>query len=71
LRSSVRQIGERVDVLVETPLCAFSLDEYADNPARPILLRCFDKPRMAVDPWSTENTPLFGDSSITGLEMPE
>jgi phosphoribosyl-dephospho-CoA transferase len=82
LQSCVRQIGERIDVLVETPLCAFSLDEYADNPGRPILLRCLDNPRMAVDPWvdpcldpgvdprRIENAPRSGDSSITELEMP-
>jgi len=51
---SVRQIAACIDVIVEAPECAFSLEEYADSQGRPLLLRCLDKPRMAVDPWFIE-----------------
>jgi phosphoribosyl-dephospho-CoA transferase len=66
---SVRQIADCIDVLVETPECAFSLDEYAHSQGHPLLLRCLDKPRMAVDPWSINDGLRLGDSSLTELEM--
>ena len=54
---SVRQIAACIDVQVETPQCAFSLEEYVHSQGRPLLLRCLDGPRMAVNPWCLENTP--------------
>jgi phosphoribosyl-dephospho-CoA transferase len=67
---SVRQIAACIDVLVETPECAFSLGEYADSQGHPLLLRCLDKPRMAVDPWCIEDAPRLGDSLLAELETP-
>jgi phosphoribosyl-dephospho-CoA transferase len=54
---SVRQIAACIDVLVETPECAFSLAEFANSQNHPLLLRCLDGPRMEVNPWSLENAP--------------
>jgi phosphoribosyl-dephospho-CoA transferase len=67
---SVRQIASCIDVLVETLECAFSLSEYADSQGHPILLRCLDKPRIAVDPWCIENESLLSDSLLAELETP-
>jgi phosphoribosyl-dephospho-CoA transferase len=67
---SVRQIAACIDVLVETPESAFSLDEYARSQGHPLLLRCLDMPRMAVDPWRVENAPRMRDSSLAESEMP-
>ncbi len=67
---SVRQIAACIDVLVETPACAFSLSEYADNQGRPVLLRCPDKPRMAVVPWHVADAPHLEDSLLTEMETP-
>ena len=67
---SVRQIASGIDVLVEAPECAFSLAEYADNQGRPLLLRCLNGPRIAVDPWCTENLPPLSDRLLAELERP-
>jgi len=67
---TVREIAARIDVLVETPVCAFSLDEYADSQGRPLLLRCHDQPRIGVDPWRIENAPGLDTSLFTELETP-
>jgi phosphoribosyl-dephospho-CoA transferase len=70
LLSSVREIAACIDVLVETPECGFSLAEYADSQGHPLLLRCLDKPRMAVDPWCIEHPTRLGDSLLAELETP-
>src|SRR5580692_916399 len=41
----------KVDVRVETPMCAFSLDEYAHASSARILLRYPDRLRLGDDPW--------------------
>src|ERR1700722_595585 len=41
----------KVDVRVETPLCGFSLEEYACASPTPILLRYPDAPRLGDHPW--------------------
>jgi phosphoribosyl-dephospho-CoA transferase len=41
----------KVDVRVETPLCGFSLEEYACVSPAPILLRFPDAPRLGDHPW--------------------
>jgi phosphoribosyl-dephospho-CoA transferase len=41
----------KVDVRVETPMCGFSLDEYAHASSARILLRCPDGLRLGDDPW--------------------
>ena len=74
LQASVRQIAPGIDVLVETPQCGFSLDEFADSEGRPLLLRCLDKPRMAIDPWRLEHESALvageSDCSFGELEAP-
>jgi phosphoribosyl-dephospho-CoA transferase len=41
----------KVDVRVETPMCGFSLDEYAHASSARILLRYPDGLRLGDDPW--------------------
>ena len=41
----------KVDVRVETPICGFSLDEYAHASSARILLRYPDRLRLGDDPW--------------------
>jgi phosphoribosyl-dephospho-CoA transferase len=41
----------KVDVRVETPMCGFSLDEYAHASSARILLRYADGLRFGDDPW--------------------
>lgn len=41
-----------VDVRVETPICGFSLVEYASRAPAPILLRAASGAILATDPWS-------------------
>jgi phosphoribosyl-dephospho-CoA transferase len=41
----------KVDVRVETPLCGFSLEEYACASPAQILLRFPDAPRLGDHPW--------------------
>jgi phosphoribosyl-dephospho-CoA transferase len=67
---SVRQIAASIDVLVETPDCAFSLLEYANNQGRPLLLRCPDRPRIAVDPWCIADAPRSGSNLLVEMETP-
>jgi phosphoribosyl-dephospho-CoA transferase len=68
---SVREVAANIDVLVETPECAFSLDEFADSQGRPLLLRCLDEPCMGIDPWHIENELGVGggDSRSSLAEM--
>ena len=52
LRDLTLGLGVRVDVLVETPDCGFSLEEYACGSTSQILLRQSSGPRLGDDPWS-------------------
>ena len=40
-----------VDIRIETPMCGFSLTEYATSPTKTILLRTVDGPILGDDPW--------------------
>jgi phosphoribosyl-dephospho-CoA transferase len=46
-----------VDIRVETPLCGFSLSEYANASGGPILLRTTIGPMLGSDPWRAPNSP--------------
>ena len=50
LRTLILRAPARVDVLVETPQCGFSLTEYAQQ-AGPLLLRTDMGRLLATDPW--------------------
>ncbi|MBY0549725.1 MAG: malonate decarboxylase holo-ACP synthase [Candidatus Obscuribacterales bacterium] len=65
---SIRRISPSIDVVVESPTCGFSLDEYANNPGRDVLLRCSDIARFG-NPWCVEvvspekqGAPVFAES---------
>lgn len=45
----------KVDVLVETPLCGFSLKEFATTSQRKILLRTSDGRILGSNPWNLSN----------------
>jgi phosphoribosyl-dephospho-CoA transferase len=45
----------KVDVLVETPLCGFSLKEFATTSQRKILLRTSDGRVLGSNPWNLSN----------------
>jgi phosphoribosyl-dephospho-CoA transferase len=40
-----------VDIRIETPMCGFSLTEYATSPTKTILLRTVSGPILGADPW--------------------
>ena len=44
-------VSTRVDVLVETPYCGFSLDEYAHSQLHKVLVRTDTGRIFAADPW--------------------
>jgi phosphoribosyl-dephospho-CoA transferase len=44
----------KVDVRVETPVCGFSLEEYASVGPANVLLRYPDGVRLGEDPWQEE-----------------
>jgi phosphoribosyl-dephospho-CoA transferase len=44
----------KVDVLVETPVCGFALEEYVSASSAKILLRYSDRGRLGEDPWQEE-----------------
>jgi phosphoribosyl-dephospho-CoA transferase len=53
LHESLADSLTRVDVLIETPCCGFSLAEHATTPAAgSLLLRTADGPRLGQDPWT-------------------
>ena len=52
LSAAFEGCGVRVDALVETAECGFSLLEYARENGGPILLRTARGPRLGRDPWS-------------------
>ena len=45
----------KVDALVETPYCGFSLQEFVTAPPRKILLRTSDGRILGSDPWNLSN----------------
>jgi len=45
----------KVDALVETPLCGFSLKEFATTSRRKILLRTADGRVLGSNPWNLSN----------------
>jgi phosphoribosyl-dephospho-CoA transferase len=45
----------KVDALVETPFCGFSLEEFVTTSPRKILLRTSDGRILGSDPWSLLN----------------
>ena len=51
LWNRVSKLRTKVDVRVETPLCGFSLEEYACASPAQILLRYPDAPKLGDHPW--------------------
>jgi phosphoribosyl-dephospho-CoA transferase len=51
LRAALARLPVRADVLLEGPLGAVALEEYAAAPA-PLIVRTADGPRLVHDPWS-------------------
>jgi phosphoribosyl-dephospho-CoA transferase len=51
LLASADDLDVRVDIRVETPMCGFSLTEYATSPTKTILLRTVTGPILGSDPW--------------------
>jgi len=48
-------VSTRVDALVETPYCGFSLDEYAHSQLHKVLVRTDTGRILAEDPWDIPN----------------
>ncbi|MDB6010982.1 MAG: holo-ACP synthase, malonate decarboxylase-specific [Gammaproteobacteria bacterium] len=53
LRDSTQGLPSPVDIRVETPICGFSLVEYASRAPAPILLRTASGAALGADPWGT------------------
>jgi len=53
LRDSTRGLPAPVDIRVETPICGFSLVEYASRAPAPILLRTALGAVLGADPWES------------------
>lgn len=51
LRDSAQGLPAPVDIRVETPICGFSLVEYAGRAPAPILLRTASDALLGADPW--------------------
>ena len=51
LRDSAQGLPAPVDIRVETPICGFSLVEYASRAPAPILLRTTSGELLGADPW--------------------
>jgi phosphoribosyl-dephospho-CoA transferase len=51
LRDSTQGLPAPVDIRVETPICGFSLVEYASRAPAPILLRTASGTLLSADPW--------------------
>jgi phosphoribosyl-dephospho-CoA transferase len=56
LRDSTQGLPAPVDIRVETPICGFSLVEYASRSPAPILLRTAPGALLGVDPWGAHDT---------------
>ena len=51
LLASADDLEVTVDIRIETPMCGFSLTEYATSPTKTILLRTVAGPVLGDDPW--------------------
>jgi phosphoribosyl-dephospho-CoA transferase len=51
LHTAAQNLPSAVDVRVETPVCGFSLTEYANQAPAPILLRKTSGVMLGADPW--------------------
>jgi phosphoribosyl-dephospho-CoA transferase len=51
LLASADDLEVSVDIRIETPMCGFSLTEYATSPTKTILLRTVAGPILGTDPW--------------------
>jgi phosphoribosyl-dephospho-CoA transferase len=51
LRDGAQGLPAAVDIRVETPICGFSLTEYANRAPAPILLRVASGAVLGTDPW--------------------
>jgi phosphoribosyl-dephospho-CoA transferase len=51
LHAATQHLPSTVDVRVETPVCGFSLTEYATQTPAPILLRTTSGVLLGADPW--------------------
>jgi phosphoribosyl-dephospho-CoA transferase len=58
LLASTRDLEVAVDIRVETPVCGFSLAEYARLSANSILLRTSAGPILGADPWNGDLRPI-------------
>jgi phosphoribosyl-dephospho-CoA transferase len=56
LRDSTQGLPAPVDIRVETPICGFSLVEYANRAPTPILLRTESGALLGADPWKAHDT---------------
>jgi phosphoribosyl-dephospho-CoA transferase len=52
LLASADDLEVTVDIRIETPMCGFSLTEYATSPTKTILLRTVAGPILGDDPWA-------------------
>jgi phosphoribosyl-dephospho-CoA transferase len=52
LLTSAEDLDVKVDIRIETPMCGFSLTEYATSPTKTILLGTCAGPILGSDPWS-------------------
>ena len=55
IRIQLEGVPTRVDVLIETPYCGFSLNEYAHSPSDKVLVRTDTGRILAADPWDVPN----------------
>ena len=51
LLASADDLEAHVDIRIETPMCGFSLTEYATSPTKTILLRTIAGSVLGTDPW--------------------
>ena len=51
----IRSAPGKVDALVETPFCGFSLEEFVTASSRKILLRTSDGRILGCNPWNLSN----------------
>ena len=54
LLASADDLEVDVDIRIETPMCGFSLTEYATSPTKTILLRTVAGPILGDNPWGAE-----------------
>jgi phosphoribosyl-dephospho-CoA transferase len=52
LLTAANDLEVEVDIRIETPMCGFSLTEYATSPTKTILLRTASGPVLGADPWN-------------------